>query len=131
MAGIKVNARWLRELLAHDSRDDLAAVRAPVLAVTGDKDLQVDPDDLAEIARLVPGDVQTHRPADLTHVLRRDPGRPTPNSYHRLLREPVDPGLLDLVPDWLARHLTPDAAPDAATEADAHRPSADEQPTSS
>ncbi|MFB8418403.1 alpha/beta hydrolase family protein [Streptomyces albidoflavus] len=131
VAGIKVNARWLRELLAHDSRDDLAAVRAPVLAVTGDKDLQVDPDDLAEIARLVPGDVQTHRPADLTHVLRRDPGRPAPNRYHRLLREPVDPGLLDLVPEWLARHLTPDAGAGAATEAEADvdRPSAEQQPT--
>ncbi|MBT2412375.1 alpha/beta fold hydrolase [Streptomyces sp. ISL-12] len=109
VAGSKVNARWLRELLAHDSRDDLAAIDAPVLAVTGDKDLQVDPDDLKEIARLVPGGAETHRVADLTHVLRRDPGRPTLNGYRRLLREPVDAGLLDLVAEWLARRL--DAAP--------------------
>nr|MDT0523803.1 acyl-CoA thioester hydrolase/BAAT C-terminal domain-containing protein [Streptomyces sp. DSM 41633] len=36
VAGLPVNARWMREMLAHDSRDDLRAVQAPVLAVTGD-----------------------------------------------------------------------------------------------
>lgn len=108
VAGNKVNARWLREMLVHDTRDDLATVGAAVLAVTGDKDLQVDPGDLAEIARLVPGGAQIHRSPDLTHVLRRDPGRPSLNSCRRLLREPVDAGLLDLVAGWLARHLATD-----------------------
>lgn len=115
VAGAKVNARWLREMLVHDTRDDLVAVDVPVLAVTGGKDLQVDPDDLEEIARLVPGGAETHRIADLTHALRRDPGRPTLNSYRRLLREPVDPDLLDLAGEWLARHLD---APARQTSAD-------------
>lgn len=105
VAGSKVNARWLREMLAHDTRGDLAAIDAAVLAVTGDKDLQVNPDDLQEIARLVPGGAETHRLADLTHVLRRDSGRPALTSYRRLLRQPVDPELLDLVAEWLTRHL--------------------------
>ncbi|MFE6163922.1 alpha/beta hydrolase family protein [Streptomyces sp. NPDC056486] len=105
VAGAKANARWLREMLVHDTRDDLAASSAAVLAITGDKDLQVNPDDLKEIARLVPGGAETHRVDNLTHILRRDFGRPTLNSYRRLLREPVDPGLLDLVAEWLARHL--------------------------
>ncbi|MFE0763303.1 alpha/beta hydrolase [Streptomyces smyrnaeus] len=105
VAGAKVNARWLREMLAHDTRHDLAAVDAAVLAITGDKDLQVDPDDLKEIARLVPGGAETHRVDALTHVLRRDPGRPTLNNYRRLLRDPVDPELLDLVTEWLTRQL--------------------------
>ncbi|MGW5861689.1 alpha/beta hydrolase family protein [Streptomyces sp. NPDC055239] len=105
VAGAKVNARWMREMLVHDTRDDLAVSGAAVLAITGDKDLQVNPDDLKEIAQLVPGGAETHRVDDLTHILRRDSGRPTLNSYRRLLREPVDPGLLDLVAQWLARHL--------------------------
>ncbi|SCK38815.1 hypothetical protein B046DRAFT_03553 [Streptomyces sp. LamerLS-316] len=105
VAGAKVNARWLREMLAHDTRDDLAVIDAAVLAVTGDKDLQVDPEDLKEIARLAPGGAEIHRVDDLTHVLRRDPGHPTLNSYRRLLRDPVDPGLLDLVAGWLIGHL--------------------------
>lgn len=107
VAGNKVNARWLREMLTHDTREDLTVIDAAVLAVTGDKDLQVDPDDLKEIARLVPGGAETHRVDDLTHVLRRDPQPPALSHYRHLLREPVDPGLLDLVSTWLTRHLDP------------------------
>ncbi|WP_093761266.1 alpha/beta hydrolase family protein [Streptomyces sp. BpilaLS-43] len=116
VAGTKVNARWLREMLVHDTRDDLAAISASVLAVTGAKDLQVDPDALEDIARLVPGGAQTHRVDDLTHVLRRDTGRPTMSHYRRLLREPVDPGLLDLVAEWLTRHLDAAACETPAEE---------------
>ncbi|MFH8445314.1 alpha/beta hydrolase family protein [Streptomyces sp. NPDC018026] len=115
IAGLRVNARWMREMLVHDTRDDLAAVPAtvPVLAVTGDKDVQVPPADLDEIRRLVPGgDTEIHRVPDLTHVLRRDTGRPTLRSYRRLLREPVDPELLALVATWLeARLREPSGAP--------------------
>ncbi|WP_326807970.1 lysophospholipase [Streptomyces sp. NBC_01775] len=105
VARIPVNARWMREMLRHDSRTDLAAVRVPVLAVTGDKDLQVDPADLDEISRLVPGEAEVHRIPDLTHLLRRDTGRPSVGSYRRLLRGPVDPDLLAQVADWLGRQL--------------------------
>ncbi|MEU4653394.1 alpha/beta fold hydrolase [Streptomyces sp. NPDC023723] len=115
IAGAPVNARWMREMLVHDSRDDLAAIHAPVLAVTGDKDLQVDPADLDEIRRLVPGGAETHRLADLTHVLRPYAGRPTLGAYRRLLREPVDPALLALVADWLTRHLAPVSRETAAS----------------
>lgn len=113
VAGLPLNARWMRENLAHDTRDDLAAVRAPVLAVTGDKDLQVDPADLDVIRRLVPGETEVHRVPCLTHVLRRDGGRPSLRSYRRLLRDPVDPDLLALVAAWLTRRLgaTPGATP--------------------
>lgn len=106
VAGFPVNARWMREMLAHDTRDDLVAVKARVLAVTGAKDIQVNPADLHEIARLVPGGAETHLVPDLTHVLRRDPARHTLRSYRRLLREPVDPDLLALVSTWLARELS-------------------------
>ncbi|WP_217161875.1 alpha/beta hydrolase [Streptomyces sp. AC512_CC834] len=113
IAGIPVNARWMREMLVHDTRDDLAAipVPVPVLAVTGDKDVQVDPADLAEIRRLVPGgDTETHRVPGLTHILRRDGGRPTLRSYRRLLREPVDPALLALVATWLTARMHANAS---------------------
>ncbi|MDX3372289.1 alpha/beta hydrolase [Streptomyces sp. ME02-6987-2C] len=115
IAGLRVNARWMREMLVHDTRDDLAAVPAavPVLAVTGDKDVQVPPADLDEIRRLVPGGhTEIHRVPDLTHVLRRDTGRPTLRSYRRLLCEPVDPELLALIATWLqARLREPSGAP--------------------
>jgi pimeloyl-ACP methyl ester carboxylesterase len=105
VAGMPVNARWMRELLTHDSRADLANIRVPVLAVTGGKDVQVDPADLDEIRRLVPGEAEVHRIADLTHLLRRDPGPASVRSYRRQLRRPIDPGLLAQVSGWLARRL--------------------------
>ena len=105
VAGAKVNARWMREMLTHDSREDLAAIDAALLAVTGAKDLQVDPDDLQEIARLAPH-AETHRVENLTHMLRTDSQRPSPSRYRHLLREPVDPQLLALVSTWLGERLT-------------------------
>lgn len=106
VAGKSVNARWMREMFVHDSRDDLAAITVPVLAVTGDKDLQCDPADLEVMRRLVPGgDTEIHRVPDLTHLLRRDTGEPTIRSYRRLLREPVDPEVLALVAGWLTDRL--------------------------
>ncbi len=105
IAGIPLNARWMRENLAHDTRDDLKSIHAPVLAITGDKDIQVDPADLEEIRRLVPGQTEIHRVPDLTHVLRQDPAHHTLRSYRRLLRGPVDPDLLALVTTWVARQL--------------------------
>ncbi|MGW7518696.1 alpha/beta hydrolase [Streptomyces sp. NPDC054796] len=102
---LPMNARWMREMLRHDTRADLADVRAPVLAVTGEKDLQVDPADLDEIRRLVPGGAEVHRMPGLTHLLRRDEGTPSVRSYRRLLREPVDADVLGLVADWLGRRL--------------------------
>ena len=104
VAGKRVNAKWLRELLHHDPRQDLAHIRVPVLAITGEKDIQVDPADLDAIRELVPG-AETHRIPDLTHVLRKDPGRPSVRSYPRLLRQPVDADLLAQVAGWLATRL--------------------------
>jgi len=49
-----------------------------VLAITGGKDIQVDPDDLDEIAQLCQGPVDTRRIPDLTHMLRRCPGTTPP-----------------------------------------------------
>jgi pimeloyl-ACP methyl ester carboxylesterase len=105
VAGMPVNARWMREMLNHDPRPDLANIQVPVLAITGGKDIQVDPADLDEIRRLVPGEVEVHRIPDLTHLLRRDPGRPSVRSYPRLLRQPVDTDLLTQVAGWLAHRL--------------------------
>ncbi|MGW6442980.1 alpha/beta hydrolase family protein [Lentzea sp. NPDC055074] len=104
VAGTRLNARWWREQLAYDPRADLPGITAPVLAITGEKDLQVDPADLDVVASLVPG-AEVRRVPDLTHLLRRDPRPPALTSYGRLLREPVDAGLLADVAGWLAHHL--------------------------
>lgn len=103
--GFKVPARAYREFLAYDPKPDLAAIRAPVLALTGDKDRNVDAGDLDVIAQLVPGPVETRRVPDLTHLLRRDPGPASLRTYREQYRRPVDPGLLEEVATWVSAHL--------------------------
>ncbi|GAA4214681.1 alpha/beta hydrolase family protein [Microbispora amethystogenes] len=111
IGGVRVNARWTREFLDHDPAADLKGIHAPVLAVTGEKDLQVDPADLARVAESVPGPVETHVIPDLDHILRRQPGPPSLRAYRREAREPVDAQVKDLVTNWLAERLAPDARP--------------------
>ncbi|TFV63765.1 alpha/beta fold hydrolase [Geodermatophilus sp. DF01-2] len=103
MGGVRVNARWTREFLVHDPRVDLARLAVPVLAVTGDKDLQVPPDDLAVLAAAVAGPVEVHRVPDLTHTLRRQPRAASLRHYRGELRRPVDPEVLATIVAWCRR----------------------------
>jgi pimeloyl-ACP methyl ester carboxylesterase len=109
VGGARVNARWHREFMAHDPRADLRRVTAPVLAITGAKDLQARPDDLAAIAGSVAGPVETHRVPDLTHTLRRQPGPASLRAYREELRRPLDAEVLDTVVRW-CRQVTSSAA---------------------
>ena len=106
--GARVNARWLREFMAHDPREDLRRLAVPVLAITGAKDVQSRPDDLTAVADLVAGPVETSRMPDLTHTLRRQPGPATLRSYREELRRPVDADVLATVSRWSVR-VTADA----------------------
>lgn len=106
IGGVKVNARWHREFMAYDPRTDLPRVTAPVLAVTGSKDLQVDPADLATVAELVAGPVETHVVPDVTHVLRRQDGRASLNAYKEEIRRPVDERVVELLVAWARRVTT-------------------------
>jgi alpha-beta hydrolase superfamily lysophospholipase len=100
--GRRINAKWFREFLDYDPAADLTRLRMPVCALTGGKDLQVDPDDLDRIAALVQGPVDTHRPADVTHLLRREDGPASLRTYKKQVRRPVDPQVVQIVTDWLA-----------------------------
>ena len=51
VSGVRVNARWWREFLAHDPAQDYARITTPVLAITGGHDMQVPPADVAAIER--------------------------------------------------------------------------------
>jgi pimeloyl-ACP methyl ester carboxylesterase len=101
MQGVRVNAKWYREFLAFDPKPALAAITVPVLAITGDKDLQVDPADLEVIAATVRGPVTTRRVPDLTHILRRDPAPPSTRGYRALLKQPVDAVVLSDISQWI------------------------------
>lgn len=94
-------ARWLREYMAYDPGPDLTAIQCPVLAITGEKDLQVNAADLVVIAEAVQGSCSTEAPDDLTHVLRCDSSRPKLSSYPDLIARPVDADVLRRVASWI------------------------------
>jgi hypothetical protein len=97
--------QWFREYMAYDPEPDLRTVRCPVLAVTGRKDVQVDPDDIAHIGALVPGEFEGATPETLTHLLRRHSGRPGLATYRAQLRDPVDPELLERIAVWTSARV--------------------------
>jgi pimeloyl-ACP methyl ester carboxylesterase len=101
MQGIRVNARWCRDFLAYDPTAALARITVPVLAITGGHDLQVPPEDIDAIGRLVHGPFEGHVVGDLSHLLRPDPDWSGPRAYRRAVRQPVSPGALKIITNWV------------------------------
>ncbi|GIJ41698.1 acyl-CoA thioester hydrolase [Micromonospora andamanensis] len=101
----RLTDQWLREYLAHDPGPDLAAIDRPVLAITGGKDVQVDPSDVARIGRLVTGPFDGEVPTDLTHLLRRDPGPPGLWRYRGQLDRPMDDWVTERIVAWARTRL--------------------------
>jgi uncharacterized protein len=104
MQGIRVNARWYRDFLAYDPSAALARITVPVLAITGGHDLQVPPEDVDAIGRLVRGPFEGHVLSDLSHLLRPDPDSIGPRGYRRAVRQPVSPEALKIITSWVAGH---------------------------
>jgi uncharacterized protein len=102
--GFRINARWLRDFLAYDPRPALARIKVPVLAITGGQDVQVPPQDVAAIGRLVQGPFEGHVAGDLSHLFRPDPASAGPRAYRRAVRQPVDAEVLRLVTTWITTH---------------------------
>jgi pimeloyl-ACP methyl ester carboxylesterase len=103
VGGAKLNAKWFREFLRHDTAEDLARLQVPVLAVTGSKDLQTPPDDVHRIHEIVGEQAEVHVLPGVTHTLRKQDGAPSLKKYKQEVRRPVDPQVLDLVVAWTAR----------------------------
>jgi pimeloyl-ACP methyl ester carboxylesterase len=104
--GRKLNAAWMRQFMAYDPALDLARVDVPVLAVTGDRDLQVDPDDLDLMRDLVKGPFEAVRPSGVTHLLRAEGKKTGLSGYREQTRRPVDPRVIAAVAGWLAKHAS-------------------------
>ncbi|MGB5952207.1 MAG: alpha/beta fold hydrolase [Ornithinimicrobium sp.] len=98
----KLNARWLREFMAYEPSNALRRAEVPILAITGSKDLQVDPADINLIGQLVPTPFTGHVVSDLTHVLRKETAPASLRTYKHQAHRPIDQCIATLIGDWIA-----------------------------
>jgi len=96
-----INAKWIREMVNLDASEIHTKVSAPTLIIGGEKDLQCRPEDVAELAKMLSGPVQSHLFPDLTHILRPDYEKPSTQHYLALSIQDVDPRVLGAISQWL------------------------------
>jgi hypothetical protein len=117
----KVNAKWMREFMAYDPLPALRAASVPLLAITGSKDVQVDPADLALVADAAP-DATVHEVADVDHIMRLEPAPiSNPRRYGKQVAKPIDARVVETVLAWLsarAEEPPPKTVPRSALEPD-------------
>lgn len=106
--GVRMNAKWLRETIHYNVCDYLQEVTCPVLAVTGEKDIQVPPEDAKRIAELVQGEAEWQIIPNMNHILRPFEGYHTMlgimKEYKALAAQPICPELLDTIEKWLVKY---------------------------
>ena len=117
VSGVKMNAKWIREHLAYDVRQDLPAVHCPTLAITGTKDVQVMPEHAREIAETVSGPGEWYLIQDMTHILRRTAAEQNMITliklYRQLGSQPIDAELVSRMREWFDRYF-PESGPHAS-----------------
>lgn len=107
--GVKLNAKWFRETLAYNVCDYLEEVTCPVLAITGEKDIQVPPEHAKQTAEIVKGEAEWHIIPDMNHMLRKFEGEHTMlgimKEYKSQINQPLDRELLDIIQAWLEKYF--------------------------
>ena len=105
---VKMNVKWMREHLAYNVRKDLPAIRCPVLAITGSKDVQADPGRLAELPDLVGGEVTWAIIENMNHPLKEANDAISMTRIKALYRDsaskPLHPELTETLARWLQVH---------------------------
>lgn len=103
-ASSQAESPWMRYFLAYDPRPALRATQVPVLALGGDRDVQVDTEqNLAAIATaLAEGgnqDVTVHRYPDLNHLFQH--ARTGLVAEYGQIEETMAPEVLETIRDWI------------------------------
>jgi uncharacterized protein len=97
---------WFRYFLTYDPRPTLAKVKCPVLAINGEKDLQVPPgQNLPEIAKALKAGgnsaITTRELPNLNHLFQTSKtGAPT---EYAQIEETFAPAALEVVGDWITK----------------------------
>lgn len=102
----RLSVPWFRFFISHDPAADLAKASCPVLALVGEKDVQVDPRiNLPAIRRALAGnpDATVTELPGLNHLFQTCTTGAV--SEYDSIEETIAPAALDLVRAWLARRL--------------------------
>jgi pimeloyl-ACP methyl ester carboxylesterase len=103
-----MNAPWYRYFIAHDPRPDLARVKVPVLALNGTKDTQVDAGQnlpAIETALRKGGnkDVTVKLMPGLNHLFQAC--RTGSLAEYESIEQTIAPEVLELIADWIGKHV--------------------------
>ena len=99
----RIPAGSLRGLMALDPPAIFAKVECPTLIIAGEKDVQCDPNDVQIIVNQIQGETESHIIRDLTHILRRDAGQPNIFHYTKIINDPLDEEVLELIVGWFKK----------------------------
>jgi len=102
LQGQRVNAKWMREFLTYDPKPALAKTTAPLLAITGSKDVQVNPADIETIDAIAGDHVTAILVSDVDHILRTETAEfSNPKHYKKQIENPIDERVVEAIVTWL------------------------------
>src|SRR5262249_8263530 len=104
----QVNNAWFRSFLTYDPRARLRTVQCPVLAINGEKDLQVAPkENLAEIDKALRAggnqNVRTIEIPGLNHLFQ--PCKTGSPSEYTAIETTIAPEALQTIGDWIIQRI--------------------------
>ena len=105
-----ITGPWFRWFLTYDPRPTLAKVKCPVLAITGEKDLQVDPDqNLPEIEKALTagnhGNFVVKELPGLNHLFQTCSTGSI--AEYGQIEETISPVALEEIGTWIVKQTSP------------------------
>lgn len=97
--------RWFRWFVSHDPGPILAALKMPVLALYGGRDVQVDADQNAAALRQASPSAEVMVLPELNHLMQTAASG-LPDEYAQI-EETIDPEALRTIVDWVLAHTGP------------------------
>ena len=102
-----VTGPWYRFFLTHEPENDLSKVKCSVLAINGDKDLQVAADENLPVIKkaLEAGgnkNIKIEKVPNINHLMQTS-STGHPNEYSKI-EETISPKILKLITDWIGEN---------------------------
>jgi uncharacterized protein len=109
----KFPAKWLREHLSYKDQDVLNMLdrsTIPILALTGEKDVQTNPNDLKSIETLKKPNITCRLVKNMDHILKEFTGETSilniKKQYKNGINKPLHPQLKEELRNWCLNHFT-------------------------